>query len=218
MAEVKRRSPGAGDIRPGLDPARLAAGYARSGAAAVSVLTDGPYFGGSLGDLRAVKSAIPVPVLRKDFVLDELQVAEARAAGADAVLLIARILDGPRLGDLLRSAGRHGVHALVEVHDVDELERALSAGARIVGVNNRDLATFTTDLGVTLGLVGRIPGDVVVVSESGIRARDDVERLGRAGVDAVLVGETLLRADDPGRAAADLVGCPRADRVGADGA
>jgi indole-3-glycerol phosphate synthase len=206
VAEVKRRSPGAGDIRPGLEPGELAARYVAAGAAAVSVLTDGPWFGGSLDDLRAVRDAVERPVLRKDFTLVPDQVAEARAAGADAVLLIVRILDQAMLRELADAARELGLAALVEVHDAGELERALDAGARIVGINNRDLATFETDLVTTLDLLGEVPADVVVVSESGIRTGADVTRLGAAGVDAVLVGESLLRADDPGKAARGLTG------------
>ncbi|HZD04259.1 MAG TPA: indole-3-glycerol phosphate synthase TrpC [Longimicrobiales bacterium] len=213
IAEVKRRSPGAGPIRPDLDPPGLAAAYARAGAAAVSVLTDGPWFGGSLDDLGAVRKAVEVPLLRKDFTLVPDQVAEARAAGADAVLLIVRILSDERLGELAGAARELGLAALVEVHDGEELSRALDAGAAIVGVNNRDLTTFSTDLGTTLGLLEDLPDEVVVVSESGIRAPADVERLGAAGVDAVLVGESLLRSPDPGAAAGDMTGCRRAART-----
>lgn len=213
IAEVKRRSPGAGDIRPDLDPADLAGRYEARGAAALSVLTDGEYFGGTLDDLRAARSAVAVPVLRKDFTLDPLQIDEARAAGADAVLLIVRILDDARLGDLHAHALERGLAALVEVHDARELERAVACGARVVGINNRDLSTFRTDLAVTEGLLDRLPRGTVVVSESGIRTGGDVERLGRAGVDAVLVGESILRADDPGAQVAALAAAPRASHV-----
>jgi len=213
IAEVKRRSPGAGAIRPGLDPVDVARGYALRGAAAISVLTDRDYFGGSLGDLVAVKAAVGVPVLRKDFVIDPLQVAEARAAGADAVLLIVRILSDALLAELLASARDQGLAALVEVHDGPELERAAAAGARIVGINNRDLATFKTDLDVTVRLLDGLPEGSIVVSESGIRSRPDVERLGAEGVHAVLVGESLLRADDPSEALALIADCPRSVRI-----
>jgi indole-3-glycerol phosphate synthase len=213
IAEVKRRSPGAGEIRPGLEPAVLGRGYATHGAAAISVLTDGQYFGGSLGDLAAVKAATNVPILRKDFVIDPIQVSEARAAGADAVLLIARILDDAQLVSLRAAATSLGLTALVEVHDEVELERAVHAGAKVIGINNRDLATFKTDLAVTLRLLERVPPDAVVVSESGIRTRADVERLGQEGVHAVLVGEALLRAPDPAEAAHQLSGCARRERV-----
>lgn len=212
IAEVKRRSPGAGEIRPGLDPAQLAGRYAKAGAAAVSVLTDRDYFGGAIGDLEGVARAVSLPVLRKDFLIHPLQVLEARAAGADAVLLIVRILDDPALLELLRLARGMGLGVLVEVHDRVELDRALTAGAEVVGINNRDLGTFRTRLEVTEELLPHIPAGCVVVSESGIRSRTDVARLGRAGVQAVLVGESLLRAPDPGEAASLLVGCPRSPR------
>jgi indole-3-glycerol phosphate synthase len=213
IAEVKRRSPGAGEIRPGLDPATIGRGYAAHGAAAISVLTDRDYFGGSLVDLAAVKAATSIPILRKDFVIDPLQVTEARAAGADAVLLIARILDDALLATLQRTATNLGLTALVEVHDETELARAVAAGAEVIGINNRDLRTFKTDLAVTLRLLERVPPEAVVVSESGIRTRADVERLGQEGVHAVLVGETLLRAADPAEAAGQLSGCARSERV-----
>lgn len=214
IAEVKRRSPGAGPIRPDLEPRELAARYEGSGAAALSVLTDEPWFGGSLDDLRAAREEVAVPILRKDFTLVPDQVAEARVAGADAILLIARILDQPTLVELSGIARDLGLAALVEVHDGEELARALEADARIVGINNRDLATFTTDLETTLALLADVPDDVVVVSESGIRTPGDVDRLGAAGVDAILVGEALLRAPDPGVAAAELAGRRRSGRGG----
>ena len=207
MAECKRRSPGAGPIRPDLVPADLARSYADAGASALSVLTDADFFGGSLDDLRAARSA-GLPILRKDFTLDTLQVIEARGAGADAVLLIVRILDDDALSRLHTAATALGMSVLVEVHDASELERAVRIGADLVGINNRDLATFTTDLDTTLRLLSDVPDDVVVVSESGIGTRADVERLGGAGVDAILVGESLLSAADPGAAARALCGVP----------
>jgi indole-3-glycerol phosphate synthase len=212
IAECKRRSPGAGEIRPGLDPAELTRAYQRAGASALSVLTDRTYFGGSLDDLRSVRAHTTIPILRKDFTLHPLHVLEARAAGADAVLLIVRILDDESLRALLAEARGVGLDALVEVHDARDLERALGAGADIVGINNRDLATFTTDLDTTMRLLGGLPADVVVVSESGIRTPEDVARLGEGGVDAVLVGETLLRGEDPGEVAGSLAGLPRKAR------
>ena len=212
VAEVKRRSPGAGAIRPDLDPVGLAEGYASHGASAVSVLTDREYFGGSLEDLTAVREAVGVPVLRKDFTIDPLQVLEARAAGADAVLLIVRILDDALLAELAEAAGELGMTALVEVHDGPELERALDAGARVIGINNRDLSTFSTDLETTFGLLDRVPAGTTVVSESGIRDAGDVDRLGSRGVDAILVGEALLRDDDPAGGAARLSHRPKAPR------
>jgi indole-3-glycerol phosphate synthase len=209
IAECKRRSPGAGAIRPDLDPEGLTRGYERAGAAALSILTDEDYFGGSLADLAAAKAATSLPVLRKDFTLDPLQVVEARAAGADAVLLIVRILSDAVLVSTLAEAQALGMAALVEVHDRVELARALEAGAAIVGINNRDLANFRTDLGTTLELLEDVPEDVVVVSESGIRRPEDAALLGDAGVDAILVGETLLRAPDPQAAARSLARIPR---------
>jgi indole-3-glycerol phosphate synthase len=212
MAEVKRRSPGAGPIRTDLVPAEVAAGYEAAGAAAVSVLTDVEYFGGSMDDLREVRANVRVPVFRKDFVVHEIQLLQARAMGADGVLLIARILSDDQIRALQVRARELGLTPLVEVHGRDEVARALDAGSKILGVNNRDLATFQTSLDVTLDLLSFIPPDVTVVSESGIRTREDVDRLGAAGIHAVLVGESLLRASDPGAAAEALVGCPRAAR------
>jgi len=214
IAEVKRRSPGAGAIRPDLDPAELAAAYVRAGAAAVSVLTDREYFQGSLEDLTHVREAVAVPVLRKDFMVSEAQVWEARAAGADAILLIVRILEDGELAGLRALAERLGMAALVEVHDRSELRRALDAGARIVGINNRDLSTFETTIGTTLELAREVPEGVTLVSESGIRGAEDVGRLGAEGVDAVLVGEALLRAASPAEKSRELSGLPRKDAPG----
>jgi indole-3-glycerol phosphate synthase len=206
LAEVKRRSPSAGEIRAGADPAEIARAYELGGAAALSVLTDRHFFGGDLAALRGARAAVALPVLRKDFVIDELQLWEARAAGADAVLLIVRILDDAQLAALLALARELGMDALVEAHDAAELERALELGARLVGVNQRDLATFTNDTTLAGRLAARIPVDVAYVAESGIRDAADVERLGAAGVDAVLVGESLMRQPDVRAAAAALVG------------
>jgi len=212
IAEVKRRSPGAGAIRPELDPSDLARSYEDSGAVAISVLTDWEYFGGSLADLRQVRQAVDLPVFRKDFVLHRVQLLEARSAGADGVLLIARILSEEELARLHAEATALGLTPVVEVHGSREVERALKAGARVIGVNNRNLQTFTTSLDVTLDLLPSIPTDVIVVSESGIRTPSEVDRLGAAGVHGVLVGETLLRAVEPGRAASELAGRPRVAR------
>jgi indole-3-glycerol phosphate synthase len=212
IAECKRRSPGAGEIRPELDPRALTQGYAEAGASAISVLTDREYFGGSMEDLATVRASVGLPLLRKDFTLDTVHVIEARAGGADAVLLIARILDDHTLATLHTAVTALGMSALVEVHDEGELERALAVGADLVGINNRDLATFTTDLGTSLRLMAGLPDGVVVVSESGIRSREDVERLGAAGVDAILVGEALLTSSDPSAAAAALAGVARTSR------
>jgi indole-3-glycerol phosphate synthase len=209
LAEVKRRSPSAGDIRPGADPAEVARAYVQGGAAALSVLTDREYFGGDLAFLRAVREAVPVPVIRKDFLIDPVQVWEARAAGADAVLLIVRILDQPLLTDLHGLARDLGMDALVEAHTEAELGRALDAGATLVGVNNRDLDTFVTDLDLSLRLAPRVPPRITYVAESGIRTAEDVDRLGEAGVDAILVGESLMRQADLRGAAAALAGRPR---------
>jgi indole-3-glycerol phosphate synthase len=209
LAEVKRRSPSAGDIRPGADPAEVARAYVGGGAAALSVLTDRDYFGGDLAFLRAVREAVDVPVIRKDFLIDPVQVWEARAAGADAVLLIARILEQPLLEELHGLARELGMDVLVEAHTEAELDRALAAGATLVGVNNRDLDTFVTDLDLSLRLAPRVPAALTYVAESGIRTAADVDRLGAAGVDAILVGESLMRQADLRAAAAALTGRPR---------
>lgn len=213
IAEVKRRSPSAGELAGGLDPAVLAGTYEAAGAACLSVLTDGDFFGGSLADLEAARDAVKLPVLRKDFVIDALQVSEARAAGADAVLLIVRLLSDPRLRDLHEAAAEYGMAVLVEVHDARELERALAVGASIVGINNRDLATFETRLEVSLELLPLVPAGVLAVAESGIRSAADVRALGEAGADAVLVGESLVVASDVLAAASALTGQPRGGRV-----
>ena len=200
IAEVKKASPSAGVIRPNFDPVGIARIYEEHGAAAISVLTDVEYFQGSLKYLTAVKAAVGIPVLRKDFILDRYQLLEARAAGADAVLLIAECLPGDRLAMLQREAVALGLHTLVELHDADQLSRVLDCGAPIIGINNRDLRTFTTRLEHTLDLLERIPADRTVVSESGIKTHADLRALGEAGARAVLVGESLMRADDIGAA------------------
>ena len=212
FAEVKRRSPGAGAIAPELDPVALSAAYEAGGAGVVSVLTDGPWFGGSVADLEAVARARTVPVLRKDFVVDALQVLEARAAGASLVLLVVRILDPVLLADLRAMVHELGMAALVEAHDEAEVDAALNAGARLVGINNRDLASFETRLEVTERLAPRVPDDVLVVSESGIADAGDVARVAAAGAAAVLVGEALVRSGDPTRAVAEMAAVSR--RVG----
>jgi indole-3-glycerol phosphate synthase len=208
IAEVKRRSPSAGPIRPDLDPAALAGAYQAGGAGAVSVLTEPDHFGGSPEDLAAVRAAVDLPVLRKDFVTTAYQVWEARAWGADAVLLIVAALDPGRLGDLLAVAAAAGLDALVEVHDQGEAATAAAAGATLVGVNARDLRTLQVDLGRLAAVAGHLPAGAVVVAESGIRGRDDVLAAAAAGADAVLVGATLVRAQDPARAVAALLGPP----------
>ena len=206
IAEVKKASPSAGVIRADFDPVAIASTYAAHGAAAISVLTDTDYFQGSLAYLSAVRRAVSVPVLRKDFVLDRYQLLEARAAGADAALLIAECLPGDRLAALQREATEVGLHTLVELHDAEELPRVLACGAKVIGINNRDLRTFETRLDHTLDLLAKIPADRVVVSESGIRTHADVQRLGAAGARAVLVGESLMRAADIGAALDELRG------------
>jgi indole-3-glycerol phosphate synthase len=206
IAEIKRRSPSGGTLRADLDPAALAVAYEAAGAAAVSVLTDGPDFGGALADLRAVRAAVEMPVLRKDFVVSPVQVAEARVAGADWVLLIATVLEGATLEEALDASRRCGAGALVEVHTDDDLDRALAAGAICIGINNRDLTTLSTDLRTFARLRARIPAGVVTVAESGVRDAADVERLVGEGADAVLVGEALMRHADPGALVAELVG------------
>jgi len=205
VAEIKRASPSAGPIRPGADPAAIGREYQAGGAAALSVLTDERFFDGRLDFLAAVRAAVSLPLLRKDFLIDPYQVAEARAAGADAVLLIAAALDPALLADLMKEAARHQLDALVEVHSESEAERAVVAGARLIGVNHRDLATFTIDMGLTARLAPRLPPDAVLVAESGIRSADDVRALGRAGAHAILVGEALMRAPSPGTALAQLL-------------
>jgi indole-3-glycerol phosphate synthase len=197
IAEVKRRSPSAGVIRADLDPAERARVYAGHGASAISVLTDREHFGGSVGDLRAAAEAVEVPLLRKDFILDELQVTEARAAGAAAVLLIVRALTRSRLASLLDSVREAGLEALVEVHSPAELDVALEAGAGIVGVNSRDLDTFRIDVAAAWALIGRVPSDRIAVAESGMGTAEDVERAADSGADAVLIGSALSSAPDP---------------------
>lgn len=197
IAEVKRRSPSAGEIRAVAAAADVALLYESAGAAAISVLTDTDWFGGALSDLESVHAAVHTPLLRKDFTIDPVQVYEARASGAAAVLLIVRILEDELLRELHALASDLGLAVLVEVHDEAELERAIAADVAIIGVNNRDLSTFTTDLGVTERLARLVPAGAVLVGESGIREVDAVERLAAAGVDAVLVGEALMRASDP---------------------
>ncbi len=200
IAEVKKASPSAGVIRADFDPVAIARTYERHGAACVSVLTDGPFFQGSLEHLTAVRAAVGCPLLRKDFVLDRYQLLEARLAGADAALLIAEILPCDRLAELHRQAVALGLDVLVELHDADQLDRVLGCGATLVGINNRDLRTFETRLEHTLDLMPRVPAGVTVVSESGICTHADLQRLAAAGVHAVLVGESLMRSPDVGAA------------------
>src|SRR5882724_9704323 len=196
IAEVKKASPSRGVLARDLDPVTLAAAYATHGAHAISVLTDEKYFQGSLADLKAVRAAVDVPLLRKDFTIDEYQLWESRAAGADAVLLIVSILEPAQLSDLLAAAKGLGLAALVECHTAAELDQALAAGSRIVGINNRNLATFETRLEKTLTLVPSIPPGPIVVSESGFFTGADVRRVVAAGAHAVLIGEALVRSSD----------------------
>jgi indole-3-glycerol phosphate synthase len=196
IAEVKKASPSAGVLRQDFDPLAIARTYAEHGAAAISVLTDVSFFQGQLAHLQSIREAVSLPVLRKDFILDRYQLLEARLAGADAVLLIAEILEGEKLSSLLRQAGELGMQALVELYEPANLQRVLDTGARLVGINNRNLRSFETRLEHTLELAGRLPKDCLLVSESGIKNRVDVLRLQAAGVRAVLVGETFMRAPD----------------------
>jgi indole-3-glycerol phosphate synthase len=208
IAEVKRRSPSKGAIREGADLVVIARAYEAGGAAAISVLTDARSFGGSLGDLEAVRAAVGLPVLRKDFIIDEYQLLESALAGADAVLLIARALPGDTLPRLLGEAAALDLEALVEVHDEAEMAAAAAAGAAVIGINNRDLGTFAVDLGVTGRLARLAPPGVVIVSESGIATAADLRSLAAAGAHAFLVGESLMRAEDPAAALRALRGAP----------
>jgi indole-3-glycerol phosphate synthase len=198
IAEVKKASPSAGVLRADFDPIKIAQTYADHGAAAISVLTDQPFFQGHLLHLTVIRKAVSTPLLRKDFIIDRRQLLEARIGGADAVLLIAEILPGMQLPRLLMQTYRLGMEALVEIHDADNLARVVDCGATMIGINNRDLRTFVTRLEHTEELAKNIPKECCVVSESGIRTREDVLRLASAGVRAVLVGETLMRAADIG--------------------
>jgi indole-3-glycerol phosphate synthase len=206
IAEVKKASPSKGVIRADFVPVDLARAFARAGAHAISVLTDAPFFQGSLDHLRAVREAVDLPILRKDFHVDPYQLWEARAAGADAVLLIAAVLSPAELRELLELGRALQLVALTEVHTRQELETALACGAELVGINNRDLKSFEVSLETTFGLLPYVPDDVVLVSESGIRHAEEVARLAAAGMDAVLVGEGLLRHLDVGKAMESLVG------------
>lgn len=205
IAEFKRRSPSAGELRPGAQVAEIAREYQQAGASAMSVLTDGPSFDGSLEDLRAARAACALPLLRKDFVVEDYQLYEARLAGADAVLLIVAALEDRPLARLHERALELGLDPLVEVHDAEELRRAAAVGAHIVGVNNRDLRDFSVDVRRTEELLPLVPDGAVVVSESGIATHEQVAELERQGVSAVLVGERLMRAAAPGRAVAELL-------------
>ncbi len=205
IAEIKRASPTAGVFAEDLDPAAQAAKYADSGAAAVSVLTDQAYFRGSLSDLGQARRACELPVIRKEFIVDAYQIYESAAANADAVLLIVGLTPEQDLGEDLALVHELGMEALVEAHVEEEVEQALVAGARIVGINNRDLRSFKTDLAVTERLCAMIPDDITIVSESGVRTPADVRRLAASGVSAVLVGESIVTAPDAGSQLRNLV-------------
>jgi indole-3-glycerol phosphate synthase len=212
IAEHKRRSPSAGAIRDGVALEHVVSAYERGGAQALSILTEGPSFGGSLDDLRAARAASTLPILRKDFVVDPYQVDEAVVAGADAILLIVAALTEDELRLLHGQAGDRGLDALVEVHDERDLERALAVGARLVGINNRDLKTLEVDVARTFELLPLLPGGTVAVAESGFSRRDQIEQLAATGLDAVLVGEALMRAPDIELAVRRLTRSPRAVR------
>jgi indole-3-glycerol phosphate synthase len=206
IAEVKKASPSKGVIRQDFDPVAIAKTYEASGAACLSVLTEKKYFQGDLGYLGSIRMAVGLSLLRKDFIIDEYQLFEARAAGADAVLLIAACLEKREMADFLGVAAELGLDVLVESHTYKELDRSLAAGAMLVGINNRDLRTFKVTLQTTLDLLKDIPDDRTVVSESGIATRDDVVTLQKAGVDAILVGESLMREKDIGKKVKELLG------------
>jgi len=206
IAEVKKASPSAGILRPDFDPIAIARTYQHHGAHCLSVLTDAKFFQGHLTYLARIRASVAIPLLRKDFTIDEYQIVEARMAGADAVLLIAECLTDDELVTFQARARSLGMAALVEFHDPANMRRVLDSGANLVGVNNRDLTRFVTDLDLTLRLRDQIPPDVIFVSESGIKTRADVERLEAAKVDAILVGESLMRSPDIGQAVDELLG------------
>lgn len=206
IAEAKKASPSKGVIRADFDPVSIARSYESNGAGAVSVLTEEHFFQGHLDFLRAVRRSVNIPVLRKDFIIDSYQVYEARAAGADAVLLIAAVLESSELQSLLLLVQELGMQALVEVHTDDELEKALKVDSSIIGINNRNLESFVTDIETTVRLRALIPDTIVTVSESGIHTQDDIRRLRDCGVNAFLIGESLMRASDPGLKLSQFLG------------
>lgn len=212
VAEIKRRSPSKGDIAPGLPLVERALSYARAGAAALSVLTQGSHFGGTPEDLAAAAGAVAIPLLRKDFIVDPLQLVEARALGASAALLIARSVPPDRLASLAAAARELGLETLIEIRDESELAAALHAGASVVGVNNRNLETLAIDPAVSERLIPLVPADRPAIYESGVRGRDDVERAAACGADAVLVGSSLSAAGDGAEAARALTGVARRGR------
>jgi len=207
IAEIKRASPSRGAINVEINPADVAQAYERGGAVAISVLTEEDYFQGSLDDLRSVRAVTPLPLLRKDFMVEEFQIYEAAAAGADAILLIVAALDDTALGQLRAIAEDElGMEALIEVHTEDELQRAVQCGATLIGVNNRNLRTFEVSLETSERLIQQAPCDVVCISESGLRTREDLRRLRELGFQGFLIGEMLMRADNPEQALRDLLG------------
>lgn len=205
IAEIKRQSPSKGIIRENFNPKGIASNYTKHGAAAISVLTEEEFFGGALEHLRAVRETTDLPLLRKDFIFDEYQIYEAAHAGADAILLIASILDGQQFDDLLQTAYGLGLDVLVEIHDREEMEKVMRSDVRLLGINNRDLRTFVTRIETSLQLAAELPKSVTLVSESGIRTREDLDRLHAAGFQAFLIGEELMRAHDEGKALRDLL-------------
>jgi indole-3-glycerol phosphate synthase len=205
IAEVKKASPSKGVIRADFDPVKIAATYNENGASAISVLTDQKFFQGHADYLVSVREAVPLPVLRKDFIIDTLQVRETAALGADAMLLIAAALDDGQMLDLYQAAGELGIERLVEIHNARELDRVMKLSPAVIGINNRDLDTFVTDISVTLDLIRHIPSDITVVSESGLGGGGQAARLAAAGVGALLVGESLMRAADTGALMRELM-------------
>ena len=206
IAEVKRKSPSKGIIREDFDPIKVAKTYAGNGASAISVLTDHEFFGGDLSYLSTIRNAVDLPLLRKDFTIDEYHIYQARVAGADAVLLIVAILTPKQLREFIEVAKHLNLVALVEVHTQAELDTALDVGAEIIGINNRNLKTFHTDIATSFHLRKSIPDDKIVVSESGIYSREDVMKLGEADMDAILVGESLMKSADIGGKVRELIG------------
>jgi indole-3-glycerol phosphate synthase len=205
IAEIKKASPSKGILRDDFDPVKIALSYAEGGASALSVLTDEKFFKGSLSYLTDIKKAVDIPLLRKDFIIDPYQVYEARLYGADALLLIVSALGQDELSELLGLTHSLGMNALVEVHDEEELERALDAGSRIIGINNRDLRTFDVDLGVSARLSRKMPAGIIAIAESGIGSGEDIKMLSKHGLHAFLIGETFMRAPDPGLELKNLI-------------
>ncbi|MBN2568000.1 MAG: indole-3-glycerol phosphate synthase TrpC [Deltaproteobacteria bacterium] len=206
IAEVKKRSPSKGIIRNPFDPVEIACHYEQKGAAAISVLTDEQFFGGHGSYMASIRKMVKLPLLRKDFIIDICQIYETKILGADAILLIAAILDRKDLKDFIMLAESLGLSSLVEVHTIADVEKALAAGANILGINNRDLVTFVTDLNVSRDLISSIPDDITAISESGIVTRQDIEMLMKVGINTFLIGETLMTAEDTGAKLDELLG------------